>query len=150
MEAKRASRRLPKTVEFDDLVSLGYLGLVEAAERFDPHQGTPFEAYARRRVFGRMIDAYRRRNYPRQTEQVSAEEPDPRSLEAEIIAAIDEERAVASIEILTPRQTIVLRMLVRDHMTRAEVAAHLKITPAAVSKLRATGIARLRLLKDAA
>ena len=34
--ARRLARRLPAHVEIDDLVSAGVIGLMEAAERFDP------------------------------------------------------------------------------------------------------------------
>lgn len=33
-------------VEYDDLVQMGRLGLISAAERFDPNRGTPFATYA--------------------------------------------------------------------------------------------------------
>ncbi|MCB0332048.1 MAG: sigma-70 family RNA polymerase sigma factor [Bdellovibrionales bacterium] len=46
--------------EFDELVSAGYLGLVEAADRFDASRGVTFEAYAQLRVRGSIIDAIRK------------------------------------------------------------------------------------------
>ncbi len=46
--------------EFDELVSAGYLGLVEAADRFDASRGVTFEAYAQLRVRGAIIDAIRK------------------------------------------------------------------------------------------
>jgi len=42
--------------EKDELVGIGYLGVVEAAERFDPSRGVPFEPYARIRVRGALLD----------------------------------------------------------------------------------------------
>ncbi|MGA1191682.1 MAG: sigma-70 family RNA polymerase sigma factor [Bdellovibrionota bacterium] len=42
--------------EKDELVGVGYLGVVEAAERFDPSRGVPFEPYARIRVRGALLD----------------------------------------------------------------------------------------------
>jgi RNA polymerase sigma factor (sigma-70 family) len=49
-------------VPFDDLVSSGYIGLVNAADRFDPAQGN-FERYAWFVVKGAIIDAHKRRAY---------------------------------------------------------------------------------------
>jgi RNA polymerase sigma factor for flagellar operon FliA len=46
-------------VEVADLVSIGVLGLVEAAGRYRPATGVPFDAFARRRVQGAMLDALR-------------------------------------------------------------------------------------------
>ncbi len=43
----------------DDLASAGALGLVMAAETFDPAQGVPFGAFARRRVLGAIADEMR-------------------------------------------------------------------------------------------
>jgi RNA polymerase sigma factor for flagellar operon FliA len=57
--AQRLSRRLPAQVEIDELVSVGVLGLIEAASRYQPTLGVPFEAFARRRIHGAMLDALR-------------------------------------------------------------------------------------------
>lgn len=57
--AQRLARRLPSHVEVADLVSIGVLGLVEAASRYQPATGVPFDAFARRRVQGAMLDALR-------------------------------------------------------------------------------------------
>jgi RNA polymerase sigma factor FliA len=57
--AQRLARRLPSQVEVADLVSIGVLGLVEAAGRYNPSMGVPFDAFARRRVQGAMLDALR-------------------------------------------------------------------------------------------
>ena len=57
--AHRLARRLPSQVEVGDLVSVGMLGLVDAAGRYDPSLGVPFDAFARRRVHGAMLDALR-------------------------------------------------------------------------------------------
>ncbi|MCI5064973.1 sigma-70 family RNA polymerase sigma factor [bacterium] len=42
----------------DDLMGAGYLGLVEAAERFDESRGVPFEAYAALRIRGAVLDGF--------------------------------------------------------------------------------------------
>jgi len=53
----------PRHVERTELELAGVLGLVEAAGRFDPNSGTPFEAFARRRISGAVLDAVRRRDW---------------------------------------------------------------------------------------
>jgi RNA polymerase sigma factor (sigma-70 family) len=60
--ARRVSTRTKRsgTVDFDDLVQAGSLGLLEASERFDPSYGVSFKAYARKRVLGAMYDELRR------------------------------------------------------------------------------------------
>jgi RNA polymerase sigma factor FliA len=57
--ACRMVRRLPSQVELSDLISAGVLGLFEAAERYRPAAGVPFDAFARRRLQGAMLDALR-------------------------------------------------------------------------------------------
>lgn len=59
--------RLPASVEFDDLVQVGIIGLIESAKQFNPSQGTQFETFASQRIRGAMLDELRRIDWlPRQ------------------------------------------------------------------------------------
>src|ERR1043165_1293772 len=60
--ARRLARRLPAHVEIDDLISSGVIGLMEAAERFDPERVDRFEAFAEFRIRGAMLDDLRSRD----------------------------------------------------------------------------------------
>ncbi len=53
--------RVGRFVEIDDLIQAGYLGLVDAAQRYSVRDGVSFAAYAAIRVRGSIID-YLRRN----------------------------------------------------------------------------------------
>jgi RNA polymerase sigma factor for flagellar operon FliA len=57
--AQRLAQRLPSQVELNDLISVGMLGLIDAAGRYKASTGVPFDAFARRRVHGAMLDALR-------------------------------------------------------------------------------------------
>jgi len=57
--ASRMIRRLPASVELDELVNVGALGLIDAVDRFDPSREVPFKAYAEIRVRGAIVDALR-------------------------------------------------------------------------------------------
>src|SRR5687768_15988372 len=57
--AQRLAQRLPSQVEVSDLVSVGVLGLINAAARYKPTLGVPFDAFARRRVQCAMLDSLR-------------------------------------------------------------------------------------------
>jgi RNA polymerase sigma factor (sigma-70 family) len=46
-------------VDFDDLVSEGTLGLMDAFDKYNPGRGAKFSTYASIRIRGRMLDAYR-------------------------------------------------------------------------------------------
>lgn len=58
--AMRLARRVPKTISMSDLVSCGWLGLMEAFTRAAPEMpGEEFEAYASYRIRGAMLDYLR-------------------------------------------------------------------------------------------
>ena len=58
--------RLPASVELDDLIQVGMIGLLEADKNFDSTKGAQFETFARIRIRGAMIDEVRRSsNLPR-------------------------------------------------------------------------------------
>jgi RNA polymerase sigma factor FliA len=52
--------RLPASVEVDDLIQAGMLGLLEAASNYAANRGASFETYAGIRIRGAMIDALRK------------------------------------------------------------------------------------------
>jgi RNA polymerase sigma factor for flagellar operon FliA len=58
--AFRLVRRVPSPVEVCDLMSVGMVGLIEAAGRYQAGLGVPFDAFARQRVQGAMRDWLRK------------------------------------------------------------------------------------------
>jgi RNA polymerase sigma factor for flagellar operon FliA len=50
---------LPASMERDDLVNCGVVGLIEAVDRFQPDRGVKFETYAIARIRGQIIDTLR-------------------------------------------------------------------------------------------
>ena len=63
---------LPSSVERDDLVSAGILGLVKAVETFEPERGFKFETYAGHKVRGAILDELRAMDWvPRSVRQKS-------------------------------------------------------------------------------
>ena len=55
--------RLPDSVQLDDLIQSGLLGLLEAAKHYDANQGASFETYAGIRIRGAMLDELRRSDW---------------------------------------------------------------------------------------
>ena len=51
--------KLPATVELDDLIQAGMIGLHDALGRFDAAQGVQFETFATQRIRGAMLDELR-------------------------------------------------------------------------------------------
>lgn len=57
--ADRLAARLPASVDRDDLVGAGLLGLLDAVSKYDPSRGVLFKTYAELRVRGAMLDSLR-------------------------------------------------------------------------------------------
>jgi RNA polymerase sigma factor FliA len=55
--------RLPDTVQVDDLIQAGMLGLLESLKSYDASQGASFETYAGIRIRGAMLDELRRADW---------------------------------------------------------------------------------------
>ena len=55
--------RLPPSVQADDLIQAGMIGLLEAACKYDASQGASFETYAGIRIRGAMLDEIRRTDW---------------------------------------------------------------------------------------
>jgi RNA polymerase sigma factor for flagellar operon FliA len=57
--AAKVKEQLPREIEFDDLVSYGTQGLIEAADRYDPAHGTAFTTFSYYRIRGAIYDGLR-------------------------------------------------------------------------------------------
>ena len=57
--AQRLKARLPDTIELDDLLQVGLMGLLRARESYDASQGASFATYAGIRIKGAMLDEIR-------------------------------------------------------------------------------------------
>lgn len=55
--------RLPASIELDDLIQAGMVGLLEALGRFDAAQGATFATFASQRIRGAMMDELRTRDW---------------------------------------------------------------------------------------
>lgn len=55
--------RLPHSVQLDDLIQAGMLGLLEATRHYDSSKGASFETYAGIRIRGYMLDEVRRNDW---------------------------------------------------------------------------------------
>lgn len=62
-EALRLQVRLPASVELEDLIQAGMIGLLAAIDSFDAAQGASFTTYARSRIRWGMLDELRERDW---------------------------------------------------------------------------------------
>ncbi|WP_022664700.1 sigma-70 family RNA polymerase sigma factor [Desulfospira joergensenii] len=57
--AARFAMRLPTSVMFDELISAGSLGLIDAVDKFDPSRHVSLKTYAKYRIKGAILDELR-------------------------------------------------------------------------------------------
>ncbi len=58
--AQHMMARMPASVQLDDLIQAGMIGLLEAWQKYDATQGASFETYAGIRIRGAIIDEMRK------------------------------------------------------------------------------------------
>lgn len=161
--ARTMGRRLPPTVEVDDLINDGVLGLIEAMRRYDPQRRVGFSTYAGHRIRGAILDGLRQRDpLPRAYRRLQKTAPNGRvqflTLEEALTVPDGEEGDPESVAVeadlkrqvwlglaaLPPRdrQVLVLRMV--RGLTLREVAVHLSLSITRVAEIQARGLARMR------
>ena len=57
--ARKIHERLPESVCFDDLISAGVIGLIQAIDNFDSRQNVKLRTYAEFRIRGSILDSLR-------------------------------------------------------------------------------------------
>ena len=68
--AHQLKAKLPPSVEVDDLVQAGMIGLLDAVGRYEENHGAQFETYAVQRIRGAMLDELRNSDWlPRSIRQ---------------------------------------------------------------------------------
>jgi len=66
--------KMPSSVQLDDLLQSGMIGLLEAAQKYDASKGASFETYAGIRIRGAIVDEMRRGDWaPRSVHKNSRE-----------------------------------------------------------------------------
>jgi RNA polymerase sigma factor for flagellar operon FliA len=66
--------KMPASVDLDDLIQAGMIGLMDAAGRYKEDQGAQFETYATQRIRGAMLDELRSNDWlPRSLRKTSRE-----------------------------------------------------------------------------
>lgn len=59
----RISAKLPPHLDQQDLLSVAVVGLITAAERFDPSRGIQFKTFAEKRIMGSIMDELRAQDW---------------------------------------------------------------------------------------
>lgn len=163
--ANSCARRLPAHVSAGELESAGHVGLIEAAQRFDPARRTSFKTFAYQRVQGAILDEMRARaTYNREQH---------RRLEAGLVAtprvafdsdkleriarvhAVEDAPAIdfvgigrmrLALGLLPTRERRILVWRHWDDLTQAACADRLQLSLARVAQLEHQGYRRLRAI----
>ncbi len=61
--AYHLSGRLPRSIQIEDLMQAGMMGLLEAVKHYDDSKGASFETYASIRIRGHMLDEVRHNDW---------------------------------------------------------------------------------------
>jgi RNA polymerase sigma factor FliA len=61
--AHQLAAKLPASVEVDDLIQIGMIGLLDAISRYEDNHGAKFETYASQRIRGAMLDELREQDW---------------------------------------------------------------------------------------
>ncbi len=84
--------RLPSSVDVNDLIQAGMIGLLEAARHFATDRGATFETYAGIRIRGAMLDELRRTDWTPRSVHRKAREV------AEVIRQIETETGAEAVD----------------------------------------------------
>ena len=134
-----------------DLIQEGMVGLMEAAEKFNPDNGVAFSLYALHRVRGRMIDFLRQNRQEVLVDMQDEIQAQPYLQSATGDTAFESadfdslNHAVSSAFSRLPgREQDVLRNVYYKEKTAAETADAMDVSTAYVYKLEKKGIRRMR------
>jgi RNA polymerase sigma factor for flagellar operon FliA len=169
--ARTLSRGLPPSVELDELLHDGVIGLVAALRRYDPTRRVGFSTYAGHRIRGAMLDGLRVRDaLPRAVRRAQRAAPDgaaraPAGItllalehaldvpdvedagpEAVAVETDLRRRAWAALAALPPRDRQVLELRLVEGQPLRAAAARLGLSITRTAEIQARGIARLRRL----
>lgn len=152
-----AQNKTPATKE--DLAHWGFLGLVDAGQRFRPEEGVEFTTFARRRVIGAMYDGMTAESYWSRrvyrdlrgqeavTETVSDVEVVDHALSPEKLAAQDEalsELRDAIQSSLKQREQQVVMLYFFHNVRMLEIGDVLGVSESRVSQLLTEALSKLR------
>ncbi len=154
--ARQVQSRLPPCFDFDDLRSAGILGLIDAADRFDPgrlkygDEAKMFAAYARQRVRGAILDSVSRRRYRDATyeplDQAAGKTDDRHTLERDIARKETAQVICHAIDQLPDRELALVEDYYRGGDSMEQAGRKLGVSGGRASQIHAVAIRKLRRL----
>jgi RNA polymerase sigma factor for flagellar operon FliA len=155
--AREVRGPLARAINLEELIASGNLGLVEAADRFDPGRGVKFSTLAWTRIRGAMIDGlrstgqFRRAEVARYRKEAANDIGDARPISLKskpeptdtVVPEIEEEldlrrlipRLGQALEQLPERERIVARLHYFEGLQLNEIAARLGLSKSYVTRI---------------
>lgn len=81
--ARRIHQKLPPHIAYEDLVSAGILGLIQAVDNFDPARDAQLSTYAEFKIRGAILDSLRREDWLPRVQRKRAKEIEAAILNAQ-------------------------------------------------------------------
>jgi DNA-directed RNA polymerase specialized sigma subunit len=131
--ASRFGSKLPPNVDVDDLVGAGTIGLIDAADKFNPDRNIRFRTYAENDSVGA--------SGPIETLAAAADE----SPLSEYERVEKRDRLAAAIEALPEKERLVVSLYYVEELTMKEIGAVIGVNESRVSQIHSKAISRLRM-----
>jgi RNA polymerase sigma factor (sigma-70 family) len=154
--ARQALRNLPTWFVLEDLLGPAEIGLIQAAERYDPQRNDNFRGYAQQRVWGACISAIRRREYrerahysidtPRSDGDVPTDTPDPAPSPEEQANASQQQAIWQHVRRLPARHRLVIQRVYGDGHTLVEIAQAARVGESRLSQIHREALEMLRVM----
>ena len=143
MIVRRIARKLPQRFELEDLCSIGYLGLIHAADHYRPalHGGAPFGAYAHKVIRGHILDSIR---HDSRGHSEAAAVVDSADIDAGIDAGRVAYRVAAAVVRLPARERAVIEGHYQGGLNLAACGETLGVGKSQTSRLHTQALAVLR------
>lgn len=145
--AASVARTLPTWFTVDDLIGPAEIGLVEAAERYNPTRNDSFRGYAQRRVYGACVSSIRNREYRERSHRpilspdaYSSPEPSPE----EFAERSEASRVWDLVSQLPPCHRAVIESFYRDDVTLSALAPRLGVCESRLSQIHREALSILR------
>jgi len=143
--AGKKKRQLPAHISYDEILSAAYMGLVEAASRFDESKGFAFTTFAYPRIFGAITDYLRQIGWGKRGESVIAYSLDTPlndedmywkdTLESKETISDREENLEIIAKGLSPMAKHILGLYFYDNLSMKEIGNYYNISEGRVSQL---------------
>jgi RNA polymerase sigma factor (sigma-70 family) len=145
--AKSQAKRMPPQVQYDELKSAAYMGLVDAATRYDGKKD--FESFASFRIIGEIKDYLRSLKWDRNTNKVASipegydvvAETEPESFD-DILDEFAKNR-------ISPLAKSILHMYYGQRLPISQIAAKANLSDARISQLINQNVETIRFAMSA-